>query len=150
MINYYFFQFIKKNGPDRTVDRSVGVWSPKANGETDSIFSNMDRLEPTYVDRSGPWTVNHPNLNRTEPDRFSNLELHLTKPKPVGTFQDVLSRSLSFFILKRTLDQQWSMCFMDVVWQNFPRGLENRVGPFDWCVASVRKIGRTCLDWMLN
>jgi hypothetical protein len=48
MINYYFFQFIKK---DRTVDRPVRVRPPRANDETGSIFSNLDRLGPDRVDR---------------------------------------------------------------------------------------------------
>jgi hypothetical protein len=55
MINYYFFQFIKKKfGPDRTVDRPVGVQLPEANGGTGSVFSNLDRLRPDRVDRAGP------------------------------------------------------------------------------------------------
>jgi hypothetical protein len=58
MINYNFFQFIKKKfGPDRTVDRPVGVRPPGANGGTGSGFSNLDRLGPDRADRAGPWTV---------------------------------------------------------------------------------------------
>jgi hypothetical protein len=63
MINYYFFQFIKKNfEPDRTgpwtvSSRPVGVRTPGANSGTGSIFSNLDRLGLDRVDRAGPWTV---------------------------------------------------------------------------------------------
>jgi hypothetical protein len=70
MINNYFFQFIKKNRPDRTVDRPVGVRPPGANNGTCSIFSNLDRLRPTHVDRGPSRTVNCPDLNRTGPDRL--------------------------------------------------------------------------------
>jgi hypothetical protein len=29
------------------------------------LFSNLDRLGPDRVDRAGPWTVDHPGLDRT-------------------------------------------------------------------------------------
>jgi hypothetical protein len=35
----------------------VGVRPPGANGGTDLVFSNLDRLGPDRVDRAGPWTV---------------------------------------------------------------------------------------------
>jgi hypothetical protein len=57
MINYYFSQFIKKIGPDQTEpcpSRPVGVQPPGANGETGSVFSNLDRLGPARMDRVGP------------------------------------------------------------------------------------------------
>jgi hypothetical protein len=60
MINYYFFQFIKKNrtGPDRARPvPSRGFRPLGANGGTGSDFSNLDRIRPTRVDRAGPWTV---------------------------------------------------------------------------------------------
>jgi hypothetical protein len=55
MINYYFFQFIKKKfGPDRGPSRPVGVRPPGTNGGTGSVFSNLDQLRPDRVDRAGP------------------------------------------------------------------------------------------------
>jgi hypothetical protein len=64
MINYYFFQFIKKNGPDRTGPWTVpsclvGVRPLGANGGTGSIFSNLNRLGPAHMNRAGrgPWTA---------------------------------------------------------------------------------------------
>jgi hypothetical protein len=53
MINYYFFQFIKKKriGPDGPV-RPPGV-----NGGTDSVFLNLDHIESDHMDRAGPWTA---------------------------------------------------------------------------------------------
>jgi hypothetical protein len=51
MINYYFFQFIKKN---RTVSvLSHGGPAPGGDG-TDLVFSNLNRLEPARMDRAGP------------------------------------------------------------------------------------------------
>jgi hypothetical protein len=58
MINYYFSQFIKKKfGPDRGPSRFARVRPPWANGGTDSVFSNLDLLGSTRVDRAEPWTV---------------------------------------------------------------------------------------------
>jgi hypothetical protein len=37
--------------------RPVGVRPPGANGGTDSIFSNLDRVGPVRMDRAGSWTV---------------------------------------------------------------------------------------------
>jgi hypothetical protein len=73
MINYYFFQFIKKNsdqtGPWTVPSRPVGVRPPGANGGTSSVFSNLDRLGSDRVDRGPFGTVNRPGLDRTGPDR---------------------------------------------------------------------------------
>jgi hypothetical protein len=55
MINYYFYHFIKKIRLDRALP--VGVRPPGANGGTDSVFSNLNRLESARVDRAGPWIV---------------------------------------------------------------------------------------------
>jgi hypothetical protein len=52
MINYYFFNLLKKT--DRIVDRPVGVRLPEANGGTSSVFLNLNRLRPINVDRVGP------------------------------------------------------------------------------------------------
>jgi hypothetical protein len=68
MINYYFFQFIKKNS-DRTVNRLVGVRTPGANNGTGSVFSNLDRLGSGRVDRARPWTVRV----WTGPDRLQTI-----------------------------------------------------------------------------
>jgi hypothetical protein len=67
MINYNFFQFIKKKfGPDRP----VGVRPPRANGGTGSGFSNLDRLGPDRADRAGPWTVRDRGPSGFGPDRL--------------------------------------------------------------------------------
>jgi hypothetical protein len=43
--------------PCGTVDRA-GPWTVQgANGETGSVFSNLDRLGLDSLDRAGPWTV---------------------------------------------------------------------------------------------
>jgi hypothetical protein len=39
-----------------------GVQPPEVNGETDWIFPNLFRLDPSHIDRNGPWTV-----DRTDP-----------------------------------------------------------------------------------
>jgi hypothetical protein len=71
MINYYFFQFIKKNfGPDRGSSRPVGVRPPGANGGTGSVFSNFNRLGPNRMDRGPCGSVDRPGLDRTGPDRL--------------------------------------------------------------------------------
>jgi hypothetical protein len=36
--------------------RPIGVRPPGGNGGTDSIFSSLDRLGPSRLDRAGPWT----------------------------------------------------------------------------------------------
>jgi hypothetical protein len=76
MINYYFSQFIKKFGPDRTgpwtvPSRPVRVRPPGANDGTGSIFSNLDRLGPVRVDRAGSWTVDRPDLDRPSSNHYS-------------------------------------------------------------------------------
>jgi hypothetical protein len=50
MINYYFFNSLKKT--DWVVDRTIPscrVRPPEVNG--------LDRLRPAHVNRAGPWTV---------------------------------------------------------------------------------------------
>jgi hypothetical protein len=72
MINYYFFQFIKKKirtGPWTVTSRPVGVRPPGANCGTGLVFSNLDRLGPNRVDRR-PWTVRDCGLSRFGPDRL--------------------------------------------------------------------------------
>jgi hypothetical protein len=91
MINYYFFQFIKKKKCVRTGPWTVpsrgGPAPPGANSGTCSVFSNLDGLGPARVDRAGPWTVRNrepygtvdrPSLDRTGPDRTVFNALNVT------------------------------------------------------------------------
>jgi hypothetical protein len=63
MINYYFFQFIKKNS-DRTMDRPVGVRPP--GGQRWDEFDFFEFGPPNTVPCG---TVNRPGLDRTGPDQ---------------------------------------------------------------------------------
>jgi hypothetical protein len=73
MINYYFFQFIKKKiGPDRTgPDR--GPWTvpdrPAPGGQRWDGFGFFE-FGPPWTGPCGPCgTVDRPGLDRTGPDR---------------------------------------------------------------------------------
>jgi hypothetical protein len=76
MINYYFFQFIKKIfGPDRTVDRpGPSCGGPAPGGQRWDGFGFFE-FGPPWTGPCG--TVDRPGLDRTGPDRtvFNTLNL---------------------------------------------------------------------------
>jgi hypothetical protein len=86
MINYYFFQFIKKKNLDRTVDRGPSrgdgfrffEFGPRWTGPCGTVDRpTVGRIRVFRiwtgpygtVDRGPYGTVNRPGLNQTDPDR---------------------------------------------------------------------------------